>query len=291
MVGVYWCKSYKCTFGVSSFDANITIFAELETLRTKIPSGNAGANGNLGVSANADALLFALANFCPKLRKLKTRLERASNEALDRFLTACVFLEYVDIFPVSNSVLLIKLSSLHHLHVVYPGNIFRADELRSLIFSGFRPKYVSLRQGVFGLRGPVLDKLSCCAQTLTSVTIELSSCNELTRVVDACGAFLKTLVIKGDLGVLKNRRHESGGMARMWSRLQKLEAFGCAHLKGCCIFSRENLRTLEVSFDAQDAANQALLSIGKHLVNLSCLIVKQQPVTMLSEIKEVLWRC
>ncbi len=274
---------FHCLMRVLSF------VPKLEKLRVKIPP--CADRGNMGMrqegNANENALLVALATLCLRLRKLKTRIEGASIDALDKFLTNCVFLEHVEIDPVCNSVLLTKLPHLRHLHTVCSGNIFRAEELRLLILSGFQPKHVSLRQGALGLRGTVLDKLSCCAESLTSVTIELPSCRELTRIVDACGAFLKTLVIKGEVKDLKDLRHDSGGMARMWARLCKLDSFGCAYLVGCRVFSSEILRILEVSFDSGNVACQALLSIGGQLANLSHLRIERQPVTMLPQIREV----
>ncbi len=184
-------------------------------------------------------------------------------------------------------MLLAKLPHLRHLHTVCLGNVFTTRELHSLILNGFQPKHVSLRQGAFGLRGTVLDKLSACGKTLTSVTIEIVSRRELTRIVDACGAFLRTLVINGVVKALKDLRHDSGGMARIWSRLNKLESFGCPHLLGCCIFRSENLRKLEVSFDLGDASCEALLSIGSRLVNLSHLKIEKQPPAMFPQLRDV----
>jgi hypothetical protein len=63
-----------------------------------------------GKLQNPDAVLGCLTKFCPKLRKLSTRVEFASNESLDDFLSKCTLLEELDILPVSNPVLLSQVA-------------------------------------------------------------------------------------------------------------------------------------------------------------------------------------
>ncbi len=63
----------------------LSFVPQLEELRVKVPPLMPTQERN----ANESALLVGLATFCIKLRKLKTKIEGASDAALDQFLTNC----------------------------------------------------------------------------------------------------------------------------------------------------------------------------------------------------------
>ncbi len=251
----------------------LPFLSDVEKLKVEIPFVEmAHQHGIRRRLHNPDLLLFGLAKYCPKLRKVQTKFEFPSSEAVEAFLGGCVSLESIDIHPVCYPALLRKLPDLVHLHTVCDGNEMFED-LRCLVENGFRPKHVSMRQGMFGLRTTALDKLSLCAESLSCVEIEIASCFELAKVVDACGPFVKHLIIHDKSNCLKEQKHDSGGMKRMWSRLNKLQSFSSAYLPGCACFSSTQLETLAVSFDMVDAENQALLLIGKQLIKIPRLNV------------------
>jgi hypothetical protein len=143
-------------------------------------------------------------------------------------------------------------------------NLVTCEEFRTLVLNGFKPKHVSLRQGRFGFCLTAMDKLAHCTGKLTSVRIEVTSCNDLIRAVDACGVVLKSLIIDDKSGCLKDLHHDQGTMRRMWARLPMLESFGCVYLSQCSCFTSQNLRSLVVSFEEADVSSNALL--GESLV-------------------------
>jgi hypothetical protein len=133
-----------------------------------------------------DVLLDGLAKNCLRLRKLKARVEFASMDVLEFFLSRCTRLEAVNIFPLCTSVLLSKLPLLPQLRTLCGDNsLTGADSLvkRNLLAWTATRATLVLSSGL-GSPPALCFGAPAAARVLSDPSLFSHSFLELTHVVE-----------------------------------------------------------------------------------------------------------